>query len=231
MRWSVTKMNRPIPSDLTYFCLPHWGTQSDWSRASSKCRALNLNLFLTNRCRFERLCCQKERIHQQDNATVKLGGNVFFLCCCLLFIPPAYIYCVFLQKYLRLQVGYSFTTQYSNNGIKSCWRTRYVTCFFNHTRRLLFWNVYRMTVHFGSSWPWNAHEIFFFLILELLERVLLRLGCADTDEQLGKKGIVRFLCGGIFPELEILSLLIVASADTRFSVATPAIVELNKICS
>ena len=53
---------------------------------------------------------------------------------------------------------------------------------------------------------------------------------AEELEQL-KKGIVRFLCGGIFPEPEILSLLIVASADTRFSVATPAIVELNKICS
>lgn len=46
-----------------------------------------------------------------------------------------------------------------------------------------------------------------------------------------KKGIVRFLCGGIFPETETLAHLIVASADTRFSVATPAIVELNKICS
>ncbi|XP_055629040.1 proteasome-associated protein ECM29 homolog [Toxorhynchites rutilus septentrionalis] len=46
-----------------------------------------------------------------------------------------------------------------------------------------------------------------------------------------KKGIVRFLCGGIFPEQETLAHLIVASADTRFSVATPAIVELNKICS
>ncbi|XP_055592523.1 proteasome-associated protein ECM29 homolog isoform X3 [Uranotaenia lowii] len=53
---------------------------------------------------------------------------------------------------------------------------------------------------------------------------------AEELEQL-KKGIVRFLCGGIFPEPEILSHLIVASADTRFSVATPAIVELNKITS
>ncbi|XP_062561882.1 proteasome-associated protein ECM29 homolog [Armigeres subalbatus] len=53
---------------------------------------------------------------------------------------------------------------------------------------------------------------------------------AEELEQL-KKGIVRFLCGGIFPETETLAHLIVASADTRFSVATPAIVELNKICS
>ncbi|XP_058466922.1 proteasome-associated protein ECM29 homolog [Malaya genurostris] len=53
---------------------------------------------------------------------------------------------------------------------------------------------------------------------------------AEELEQL-KKGIVRLLCGGIFPEPEILTHLIVASADTRFSVATPAIVELNKISS
>lgn len=53
---------------------------------------------------------------------------------------------------------------------------------------------------------------------------------AEDLEQL-KKGIVRFLCGGIFSEPETLAHLIVASADTRFSVATPAIVELNKICS
>lgn len=53
---------------------------------------------------------------------------------------------------------------------------------------------------------------------------------AEDLEQL-KKGIVRFLCGGIFAEAETLAHLIVASADTRFSVATPAIVELNKICS
>nr|XP_019552043.2 proteasome-associated protein ECM29 homolog [Aedes albopictus] len=53
---------------------------------------------------------------------------------------------------------------------------------------------------------------------------------AEELEQL-KKGIVRFLCGGIFPETETLAHLIVASADTRFSVATPAIGELNKICS
>ncbi|XP_065083000.1 proteasome-associated protein ECM29 homolog [Ochlerotatus camptorhynchus] len=53
---------------------------------------------------------------------------------------------------------------------------------------------------------------------------------AEELEQL-KKGIVRFLCAGIFPETEMLAHLIVASADTRFSVATPAIVELNKICS
>uniref|UniRef100_A0A182JSK2 Proteasome-associated protein ECM29 homolog n=1 Tax=Anopheles christyi TaxID=43041 RepID=A0A182JSK2_9DIPT len=53
---------------------------------------------------------------------------------------------------------------------------------------------------------------------------------AEELEQL-KRGIVRFLCGGIFPDHEILAHLVVASADTRFSVATPAIGELNKICS
>ncbi|XP_053690406.1 proteasome-associated protein ECM29 homolog [Sabethes cyaneus] len=53
---------------------------------------------------------------------------------------------------------------------------------------------------------------------------------AEELEQL-KKGIVRILCAGIFSETETLAHLIVASADTRFSVATPAIVELNKICS
>lgn len=46
-----------------------------------------------------------------------------------------------------------------------------------------------------------------------------------------KKGIARFLCSGVFPERDILALLILASADTRFSVATPAIAELNKMNS
>lgn len=46
-----------------------------------------------------------------------------------------------------------------------------------------------------------------------------------------KKGICRFLFSDVFPEKDIISLIILASADTRFSVATPAIVELNKISS
>lgn len=44
-----------------------------------------------------------------------------------------------------------------------------------------------------------------------------------------KKGLVRFICSGAFTDQEILSLLVVASADTRFSVATPALQELSKI--
>lgn len=44
-----------------------------------------------------------------------------------------------------------------------------------------------------------------------------------------KISICRFLCGGIFPDQDILSLLVLASSDTRFSVATPAIAELNKV--
>uniref|UniRef100_A0A1S4H7M0 Uncharacterized protein n=1 Tax=Anopheles gambiae TaxID=7165 RepID=A0A1S4H7M0_ANOGA len=62
------------------------------------------------------------------------------------------------------------------------------------------------------------------------KRVTAKPPKAEELEQL-KKGIVRFLCGGIFPDQEILAHLVVASADTRFSVATPAIGELNKICS
>ncbi|XP_050079558.1 proteasome-associated protein ECM29 homolog [Anopheles maculipalpis] len=62
------------------------------------------------------------------------------------------------------------------------------------------------------------------------KRVTTKPPKAEELEQL-KKGIVRFLCGGIFPDQEILAHLVVASADTRFSVATPAIGELNKICS
>ncbi|XP_058066629.1 proteasome-associated protein ECM29 homolog [Anopheles bellator] len=62
------------------------------------------------------------------------------------------------------------------------------------------------------------------------KRVTVKPPKAEEHEHL-KKGIVRFLCGGIFPETEILAHLVVASADTRFSVATPAIGELNKICS
>lgn len=45
-----------------------------------------------------------------------------------------------------------------------------------------------------------------------------------------KKGIVRFLASGVFGDDDVLVPLIVASADTRFSVATPALAELNKIC-
>lgn len=46
-----------------------------------------------------------------------------------------------------------------------------------------------------------------------------------------KKGIVKFLDCGVFGENEIVPHLIVGSADTRFSVATPALNELNKICT
>lgn len=46
-----------------------------------------------------------------------------------------------------------------------------------------------------------------------------------------KVSICRFLCGGIFPDQDILSLLVLASSDTRFSVATPAIAELSKVCT
>uniref|UniRef100_A0A1I8PQ69 Proteasome-associated protein ECM29 homolog n=1 Tax=Stomoxys calcitrans TaxID=35570 RepID=A0A1I8PQ69_STOCA len=44
-----------------------------------------------------------------------------------------------------------------------------------------------------------------------------------------KKGIVRFICSGIFSDIDIFLLLVVASSDTRFSVATPAIAELSKV--
>lgn len=46
-----------------------------------------------------------------------------------------------------------------------------------------------------------------------------------------KKGIVRFLCGSVFTDVQIFVPLVVASADTRFSVATPAIAELSKLCT
>lgn len=46
-----------------------------------------------------------------------------------------------------------------------------------------------------------------------------------------KKGIVKFITSGVVSENEIISHLIVSSADTRFSVATPALNELNKICT
>ncbi|KAH0956005.1 hypothetical protein HN011_009526 [Eciton burchellii] len=52
-----------------------------------------------------------------------------------------------------------------------------------------------------------------------------------TAEQLEqtKLGIVKFLAGGFFPETDILVHLIVAVADTRFSITTLADVELKKI--
>lgn len=50
---------------------------------------------------------------------------------------------------------------------------------------------------------------------------------AEELERL-KKGIVRLLCSGVFSDIDILCALIIASADTRFSVATPAIAEVGK---
>lgn len=46
-----------------------------------------------------------------------------------------------------------------------------------------------------------------------------------------KKGIVKFIISGAFTDEEVLPLLVVATADTRFSVATPALQELNKVCA
>lgn len=60
------------------------------------------------------------------------------------------------------------------------------------------------------------------------KRVIANNWKAEELEQL-KKGICRFICADVFPENEILILLVLASADTRFSVATPAIAELSKI--
>lgn len=52
-----------------------------------------------------------------------------------------------------------------------------------------------------------------------------------TAEQLEqtKLGIVKFLAGGFFSDSDILIHLIVAAADTRFSVANLADLELKKI--
>lgn len=46
-----------------------------------------------------------------------------------------------------------------------------------------------------------------------------------------KKGICRFVCSGVFSDHDALPLLVIASSDTRFSVATPAIAELSKVSS
>uniref|UniRef100_A0A336L3V3 CSON003432 protein n=1 Tax=Culicoides sonorensis TaxID=179676 RepID=A0A336L3V3_CULSO len=51
---------------------------------------------------------------------------------------------------------------------------------------------------------------------------------AEELEQL-KKGIVTFICSGAFSDDEVLPLLVVATADTRFSIATAALQELSKI--
>lgn len=51
---------------------------------------------------------------------------------------------------------------------------------------------------------------------------------AEDLEQL-KKGIVTFICKGAFSDSEVFPLLVVASADTRFSVATAAIQQLSKV--
>ncbi|XP_032663557.1 proteasome adapter and scaffold protein ECM29 [Odontomachus brunneus] len=51
---------------------------------------------------------------------------------------------------------------------------------------------------------------------------------AEQLEQI-KLGIVKFLVGGFFPDADILIHLIVAAADTRFSIANMADLELKKI--
>ena len=51
---------------------------------------------------------------------------------------------------------------------------------------------------------------------------------AEQLEQI-KLGIVKFIAGGVFLDMHILVHLIVAAADTRFSVANAADVELKKI--
>lgn len=53
---------------------------------------------------------------------------------------------------------------------------------------------------------------------------------AEQLEQL-KKGLCRFVCAGCLPTADALPLLILASCDTRFGVATPALAELNKLNS
>lgn len=59
-------------------------------------------------------------------------------------------------------------------------------------------------------------------------RVLMDNRKAEYLENV-KKGIIKFFDSGIFDDTEIVPHLIVGSADTRFSVATPALNELNKI--
>lgn len=60
------------------------------------------------------------------------------------------------------------------------------------------------------------------------KRVIANGWKAEELENL-KKGICRFLCSGVFSDQDILTLLILASADTRFSVCNTAIAELSKI--
>lgn len=60
------------------------------------------------------------------------------------------------------------------------------------------------------------------------KRVIANGWKAEELENL-KKGICRFLCSGVFPDQDVYTLLVLASADTRFSVATPAIAELSKV--
>lgn len=62
------------------------------------------------------------------------------------------------------------------------------------------------------------------------KRVIANNWKAEDLEHL-KKGICRFICSGIFSDHDALPLLVIASADTRFSVATPAIAELSKVSS
>ena len=62
------------------------------------------------------------------------------------------------------------------------------------------------------------------------KRVIANNWKAEDLENM-KKGIARFICAGVFSDTDALVLLVLASADTRFSVATPAIAELNKVSS
>lgn len=61
-----------------------------------------------------------------------------------------------------------------------------------------------------------------------LNRVLANDWSAETLENM-KLGITELLCGGVFEDREIYILLVIASADTRFRVASPALSESSKI--
>ncbi|KAL5274962.1 KIAA0368 family protein [Megaselia abdita] len=62
------------------------------------------------------------------------------------------------------------------------------------------------------------------------QRITTHEWSAEKLESL-KTGIVNLLCGDVFEEKECFFLLVIASADTRFSVAAPALSESNKIQS
>ncbi|XP_014217029.1 proteasome-associated protein ECM29 homolog [Copidosoma floridanum] len=83
----------------------------------------------------------------------------------------------------------------------------------------------------GQPIDWSKHPVPPGLSEYAFKRVIGESPLSGDQLEQTKLGIIKFLIGGFFPDSEILTHLIVAAADTRFSVTNLADTELKKIAS